>query len=154
MTMLCWQDSFNLNLRRRHRDFAFAASFGFKLFVLPYQKTTAMANSLQHFLNAHKCPAGATPTHCGAGTWLILPDEEPELLKLVASARDVPYIVEDTLPSGCAPLVLDLDFNAPEAPPEGKRLWEVSGLDMGNLAQRCWAAYAELTEGVSPFVMF
>ena len=113
-----------------------------------------MANSLQHFLNAHKCPAGATPTHCGAGTWLILPDEEPELLKLVASARDVPYIVEDTLPSGCAPLVLDLDFNAPEAPPEGKRLWEVSGLDMGDLAQRCWAAYTELTEGVSPFVMF
>ena len=78
--------------------------------------------TLKQFLDAHICPAGATPTHCGDGKWLISAEDEPQLHALLAGARHVPYLVEDTLPSGCAPLVLDLDFNAPEAPPEGKRL--------------------------------
>ena len=110
--------------------------------------------TLKQFLDAHICPAGATPTHCGGGKWLISAEDEPQLHALIASSRDVPYLVEDTLPSGCAPLVLDLDFSAAAAPPEGKRLWELSGLDLGDLAQRCWAAYSELTEGVSFSVMF
>ena len=110
--------------------------------------------TLQQFLDAHICPAGATPTHCGDGRWLISAEDEPQLHALLAGVRHVPYLVEDTLPSGCAPLVLDLDFSAAAAPPEGKRLWELSGLDMGDLAQQCWAAYSGLAEGVSPFVMF
>ena len=115
-----------------------------------------MATSLQHFLNAHRCPKGAN-THCGAGLWLIPPDDEPTLHALLAAAAHVPYIVEDTLPSGCAPLVLDLDFSAAAAPPEGRRLWEVSGLKEGwasELALACVRTYEALTEGVSRYITF
>lgn len=79
-----------------------------------------MAATLRAFLNAHECPAGVASTHCGrrfgSGKWYIPADDEPRLWELVASARPVPYLVENTLASGYQPLVMDLDFNSPTEP--------------------------------------
>jgi hypothetical protein len=80
----------------------------------PYQKTRG--RELDLFLKQREAPKGAPVTHCGAGTWNIPPEDELELRRLIADAQHVPYVVEDTLSSGCAPLVLDLDFNAPVEP--------------------------------------
>ena len=107
--------------------------------------------ALQVFLDAHRVPGG-TPgsTHGGCGSFIFDRADEEELHRLLAAAprEQIPYLVECTLPSGCAPLVLDLDFSAATAPPGGQRLWEVAGLREGwtaHLARALYDSYAELT---------
>jgi hypothetical protein len=116
-----------------------------------------MGRELDLFLKQHEVPKGTPVTHCGAGTWNIPPEDEPELRRLIADAQHVPYVVEDTLSSGCAPLVLDLDFNAPVEPAGEERLWQVSGLKEGwveTLTKGCYDVYSRLLGGVPMFVMF
>ena len=114
-----------------------------------YRHLIQMA-ALQAFLDAHRVPGGTSgSTHGGCGSFIFDHADEEELHRLLAAAprEQIPYLVECALPSGCAPLVLDMDFSAAVAPPGGQRLWEAAGLREGwtaHLARALYDAYAEL----------
>ena len=121
-----------------------------------------MSSPLSTFLGKYAVPKD-TPgvTHCGSGSWVIPPAEEPMLHELIAQTPEgsiIPYLVETSLASDCSPLVLDLDFTTPEEPDDAdKRLWELSGLREGwtkMLAQTCFRVYNSLLDEVPPYITF